>query len=74
MDQNTIDDLIGGVPVSEQLAAVLERMAFKDHIHSNYATHDEIEDLKKKIDLLMDLIGDTSVADQIAMALCKVNI
>lgn len=69
MDQNTIDDLIGGVPVSEQLAAVLERMALKDHTHSNYANRNEIEDLKKKIDLLMDLVGDAPVADQIATAI-----
>lgn len=65
---NTIDDLIGDVPVSEQLAAALERMAQKDHVH-DYATRDEIEKLKKKIDMLMDLVGDTSVADQIAMAI-----
>lgn len=67
---STLDDLIGGVPVSEQLAAALERMAPKDHVH-NYATRDEIEDLKKKIEVLMDLVGDTSVASQIAMALKK---
>lgn len=73
MDQNTIDDLIGGVPVSEQLAAVLERTSLKGHAHSNYATHDEIEDLKKKIDLLMDLVGDASVADQIATAIKNIK-
>lgn len=66
--ENTISALIGDVPVSEQLAAALERMAPKDHTH-DYATLDEVEDLKRKIDMLMDLVGDTSVADQIAMAL-----
>lgn len=65
---NTIDTLIGDVPVSEQLAAALERMAPKDHTH-DYATRDEVENLKRKIEALMDLIGDTSVADQIAAAL-----
>ena len=70
MNENTMNDLIGDVPVSEQLAAALERMAPKDHTH-NYATHDEVEDLKKKIEVLMDLVGDTRVADQIAMALKK---
>lgn len=65
---NTIDALIGDVPVSEQLAAALERMAPKDHAH-NYATHDEIEELKRKIDLLMDLVGDTSVSEQIQNAI-----
>lgn len=70
MNENTINDLIGDVPVSEQLAAALDRMAPKDHTH-NYATCEEVEDLKRKIEELMDLIGDTSVADQIAMALKK---
>ena len=65
---DTLSTLIGDVPVSEQLAAALERMAPKDHTH-NYATHDEVENLKKKIEALMDLVGDTSVADQIAAAL-----
>lgn len=69
MNQNTLDNLIGDVPVSEQLAAALERMAPRDHEHTNCATRDEVEDLKKKIDMLMDLVGDTPVADQIAMAI-----
>lgn len=73
MNQNTIDTLIGDVPVSEQLAAALERMAPKDHIHSDCATHDEVEELKRKIDMLADLVGDTRVADQIAMALKNIK-
>ena len=66
---DTISALIGDVPVSEQLAAALERMAPKDHTHSDCATRSEVEELKRKIDMLLDLVGDTSVADQIAMAL-----
>lgn len=66
--ENTILSLIGDVPVSEQIATAIERMALKDHAH-DYATRSEIEDLKKKIDMLMDLVGDTSVADQIARAI-----
>ena len=69
IDPNTIDTLIGDVPVSEQLGAALERMAPKDHIHSEYATWDEVEDLKKKIELLLELVGDAPVANQIAMAI-----
>ena len=69
---NTIDNLIGDVPVSEQLAAALERMAPKDHTH-DYATHDEVENLKKKIDLLMDLVGDTSVSEQIQTAIKNIK-
>lgn len=70
---NTLDNLIGDVPVSEQLAAALERMASKDHDHPNCATRDEVEELKKKINLLMDLVGDTPVADQITMALKNIK-
>ena len=69
MNQDTIDSLIGDVPVSEQLGAALERMAPKDHTHGNYATCDEIADLKKKIDMLLELVGDVPVADQIATAI-----
>ena len=64
---NTIDDLIGDVPVSEQLAAALERMAPKDHTH-DYATHDELEELKRKIEMLMELVGDVPISEQIYMA------
>jgi len=66
---NTLDTLIGDVPVSEQLAAALERMAPKDHTHSDCASRSEVEELKQKIEELMALVGDTRVADQIAMAL-----
>ena len=66
---NTIDTIIGDVPVSEQIAAALERMAPKCHEHKDYASRNEVEELKRKIEMLMDLIGDTRVADQIAMAL-----
>lgn len=70
---NTISNLIGDVPVSEQLAAALERMAPKDHEHSNCATRDEVEELKKKIDALIDLVGDTPVSEQIAAALKNIS-
>lgn len=66
---NTLDTLIGDVPVSEQLAAALERMAPKDHTHSDCASRSEVEELKQKIEELAALVGDTRVADQIAMAL-----
>lgn len=72
MDENTINSLIGDVPVSVQLAAALSRMAQKDHTH-DYATRAELEDLKRKIELLMDLVGDARVADQIAMALNNIK-
>ena len=72
MNQDTIDNLIGDVPVSEQLGAALERMASKDHAH-NYVTHDEIEELKRKIEVLMDLVGDISVSEQIYTAINNIK-
>ena len=65
IDSNTLDTLIGDVPVSEQLGTALERMALKDHTHDNYATRNEVEELKKKIEILIDLVGDTPVSEQI---------
>lgn len=66
---DTLDNLIGDVPVSEQLGAALERMAQKDHEHDNYATRKEVADLKRKIEMLIDLVGDIPVSDQISAAI-----
>ena len=63
-----IDSILGDVPVSEQIAAALEHMAPKNHTH-DYASRAEVEDLKRKIELLLDLVGDTSVAAQITAAI-----
>ena len=68
MDLEKLDMLVGGVPVSEQLAAALEQMAPREHTH-NYATRDEINDLKKKIEMLLELVGDIPVSEQIYSAL-----
>ena len=70
---DTLDNLIGDVPVSEQLGAALNRMSDKEHKHSEYATRDEVNDLKKKIELLMDLVGDTSVSEQINAVIVKIK-
>lgn len=72
MNENTISTLVGDVPVSEQIAVALERVSPKDHTH-DYAARSEVEELKRKIDMLMDLVGDTPVADQIAMALNNIK-
>lgn len=66
--EREIDSIIGDVPVSEQIAAALERMASKDHTH-DYALRAEFEELKRKIEMLSDLIGDVPVAEQIQTAL-----
>ena len=67
--ENSIDTLIGDVPVSEQLAAALDRMATKEHKHENYITCEEFEKLKQVVENLVDLVGDESVATQINNAL-----
>lgn len=71
IDSNTLDNLIGDVPVSTQLGAALEHMAPKDHAHNEYATRDEVNELKKKIEALIDLVGDIPVAEQINIALTQ---
>jgi hypothetical protein len=73
MENRSLENLIGDVPVSEQLAAALERMAPRDHEHTNCATRDEVEELRKKIDMLIDLIGDVSVAEQINAAINNIK-
>ena len=65
---NIIESLIGDKPVSEQLDAALGRMALKEHDH-DYVARDEFETLKRRLEMLEDLIGDVSVAEQIARAL-----
>lgn len=73
MSQHTIDSLIGDVPVSEQLSAALDRMATKDHIHSDYVTCEDFYELKRKVDMLVDLIGDTPISEQIYMIINNIR-
>lgn len=68
MDLDTLFSLIGDIPVSEQIAT-----AISSHNHSDCATKSEVEELNRKIELLLQLVGDTSVADQIAMALKNIK-
>lgn len=63
MNQDTLYSLIGDIPVSEQIMS-----AIASHKHSDYATKDEVNELRRKIDLLLELVGDTSVAEQISIA------
>jgi hypothetical protein len=66
---DTLDNLIGDVPVSEQLGAALDRMSGKDHTHDDYATRKEVDELKKKVEELINLVGDVPVAEQINNAI-----
>lgn len=62
---NNFDGIVGDIPVSEQLGAALEHMASKEHTHENYATRNEVEELNKKVEMLIDLVGDVPVSEQI---------
>ena len=68
-----IENIIGDTPVSVQLAMALGNMAEKDHAHDEYALRNEVEELKKKINMLVDLVGDTSVSEQIYAAIKNIQ-
>lgn len=68
MDLDTLYNLIGDIPVSEQIGTAIEH-----HTHDNYATRDEVEELKQKIEELMNLIGDIPVSEQISMAINNIK-
>ena len=68
-----LEDIIGDVPVSEQLNAALAHMAEKDHEHEEYVLRSEFEYLKRVVDELITLIGDESVATQINNAIKNVK-
>jgi hypothetical protein len=63
----TLCGLIGDVQASEQLGEALERMAQMDHTH-DHATRDAVEDLKMKVEMLIDLVGDVHISEQIDLA------
>lgn len=73
MNLDTLDALIGDVPVSEQISMALAHVSSIDHTHDNYATRDEVEELKQKINVLIDLVGDTPISEQIHMALKNIK-
>jgi hypothetical protein len=69
----TLDSLVGDVPVSSQLGLALERMAEKEHSHDIYALCSEVEELKRKISVLIDLVGDMPVSEQINLAINNIK-
>lgn len=66
---DTLDGIVGDVPVSEQLGAALGHMAEKEHTHDEYVTRAEIMELKQQVEKLIDLVGDTPVSEQINMSI-----
>lgn len=66
---DVIDSLIGDTPVSVQISDAIYHKAERDHEHEEYALLDEFEKLKEIVDQLVNLVGDTSVAEQINAAI-----
>ena len=69
--ENTLESLIWDLPVSAQLGLALSRMAEKSHTHDEYADKNKVDELSKKLDMLLDLVGDVPVAEQIEIAINK---
>lgn len=53
-------ELVGDMPVPYQLDAALE-----GHVHEQYALKTELNTLKKEVERISNLVGDTSVAEQL---------
>ena len=66
---NDIEKVVGDVPVSVQLNNALSEMSRKDHIHDEYVTLKEFNQLKQIVEDLVNLVGDESVAVQINNAM-----
>lgn len=58
-----VAELIGDTPVPYQLA-----VALVGHEHEQYALAEEVKDIKKEVERLYSLVGDSSVAEQINAA------
>lgn len=72
-NQSTLYDLTGGIPISEQLAAATQHLAHKSHSHDEYALRSEIEELNRKLNMLLDLVGDMPVSEQVEMAIKNIK-
>ena len=68
MNLYTLASLVGDVPVSEQI-----EIAITHHDHKDCAKRTEVEELKRKIEMLLELVGDTPVSEQIQMALKNIK-
>lgn len=54
---NDLNTLVGDTPVSEQINTAL------DKIYDEYVTRDEFNALKRKVEALIDIIGDVPVSE-----------
>ena len=63
---NITEEIIGDTPVSVQLAMALSKMARKEDVNALRA---DLNALRNEIENLIALVGDTSVSEQINMAI-----
>ncbi len=70
---NDFASLVGDTPVSEQLSIALNRMAEKSHVHGEYVTREEYDELKAQLETLIDLVGDEAVSEQISNAINNIK-
>ena len=63
-----ISSLIGDTPVSVQIATALGETASKEDVDALRA---DLDALREKIETLIMLVGDTTVSEQINMAINK---
>ncbi|MBQ2883693.1 MAG: hypothetical protein IJE43_07990 [Alphaproteobacteria bacterium] len=60
--RDIIEPIVGDTPVSVQLSSALYGMASKDDVRD--LRHD-VNVLRKEVEKLIELVGDTSVSEQI---------
>ena len=60
------EEIIGDTPVSVQLATALNGMASKEDVN---ALRSDLNALRKEVEKLIELVGDTSVSEQINIAI-----
>lgn len=63
-----MQELVGDTPVPCQLDVAL---GYKANIDEHYVLQEEVNKLKKEVQRLTELVGDTSVAEQINAAFSK---
>lgn len=67
--EKIIEHLVGDTPVSEQISVAVSRLANEGHTHDEYALRADLDLLKRDVEMLKNLLGGTSVSEQIAAAL-----
>ena len=63
-----VEPIIGDTPVSVQLATALNGMASKEDVS---ALRSDLNALRKEVENLISLVGDTSVSEQINVVINK---